>query len=114
MAPKNITSEFDPAKNAGEKRLEKMLVTLAKQKDYKAIKLLSNIERGLPDRMVALPGGIAVFAELKTYGQGQSPIQVRQMGKLKKLGFHCFVVDSPASLESFFSECEKLVNSKNL
>ena len=55
----------------------------------------------MPDRLVCLPGGQAVFVELKAPGKAPRPIQIHQIGLLKKLGFRVEVIDSKEQVDEF-------------
>lgn len=77
-----------------EKTVEAYLVRRVRQDGGEAFKLNSVGSAGLPDRLVLLPKGLAVFVELKAPGQAPRPLQICQMGKLKKLGQRVEVLDS--------------------
>lgn len=56
---------------------------------------------GIPDRLVLLPGGIVVFFELKRPVGGRfEPLQQRWHSKLRQLGFHVFVCNTKASVDT--------------
>ena len=55
----------------------------------------------VPDRLVCLPGGRAVFVELKAPGKAPRPIQIHQIGMLKQLGFRVEVIDSKEQVDEF-------------
>lgn len=56
---------------------------------------------GIPDRLVLLPGGIAVFFELKRpVGGKYEPLQLRWHSKLRQLGFKVFVCNTKASVDA--------------
>ena len=50
--------------------------------------------KGVPDRIVLLPGGKIIFAELKAPGCKLSPIQEKRKRQIEALGFEYRVVDS--------------------
>ena len=64
-----------------------------------ALKLSSQLHRGLPDRLVLMPGGLAFFAEIKTTGKKPTGLQKHCHAQLRDLGFEVYVIDSTASLE---------------
>ena len=64
-----------------------------------ALKLSSQLHRGLPDRLVLMPGGLAFFAEIKTTGKKPTGLQKHCHDQLRDLGFEVYVIDSTASLE---------------
>ena len=55
---------------------------------------LSGGSRGMPDRMVLLPGGRAIFVEVKRPGGVVSMHQLRWIARLRDLGFVAEVVKS--------------------
>ena len=50
--------------------------------------------RGVPDRIVMLPGGRIGFVELKAPGKKPRPLQLSRHRLFRGLGFLVFVVDS--------------------
>lgn len=57
--------------------------------------------RGIPDRLVLLPGGIVLFFELKRpVGGSFEPLQERWHGKLRQLGFRVYVCNTKASVDA--------------
>ena len=48
-----------------------------------------------------MPGGRAVFVELKAPGKAPRPIQIHQIGMLKQLGFRVEVIDSKEQVDEF-------------
>lgn len=81
-------------KKESEKLVERTLYNYTKEKGGLCIKLLTPFFQGLPDRLVLLPGGKAVFVELKTTGEKPRKIQVLVMDKLRRLGFPVYVIDT--------------------
>ena len=69
-----------------EKTLEAKLRREVEKRGGMAIKFLSQLHRGLPDRIVLLPGGIIYFVELKTTTGRLSRVQKFQLGILDRLG----------------------------
>jgi hypothetical protein len=90
-----------------EKNLEKEFNTIAKKLNGFSIKMLSSHITGLPDRLCLLPGGILFFAEIKTTGKKPTKIQLLIHGKLRKLGFKVYVIDSTMKLIEAFDEILK-------
>ena len=66
--------------------------------DCEYIKLLPFQIAGLPDRLVLLPSGVALFVEIKSTGQKPRKIQEWWHARLTKLGFAVFVVGDLTSL----------------
>jgi len=84
-----------------EKVLEKYLVAEVKKLGGWAIKLLSGLVKGLPDRLILLPGGVVAFVEVKTTGKKASKIQRIIHARLLMLGFRVEVVDSKEGINNF-------------
>ena len=84
-----------------EKLIEKKLTLQVKKMGGIAVKLVSPYHRGLPDRMILLPGGYTAFAELKSTGKTPTPLQRTAMTGLRDLGFFVEVIDSLESLSRF-------------
>ena len=86
-----------------EKVLEKYLVSEVKKLGGWAVKLLSGLVTGLPDRLILLPGGVVAFVEVKTTGEDPSPIQRVRHKKLRKLGFRVETLDSKEGINNFIN-----------
>lgn len=84
-----------------EKILEARLRTQIRARGGMCLKILSQHHRGLPDRLVLMPGCNAHFVEMKSTGKHPEPLQVRAMEQLEDLGFDCHVIDSSESLNLF-------------
>ena len=69
----------------------------------RAYKFVSPGNAGVPDRLICLPGGRAVFAELKAPGKKPRPLQIAAQAELRKLGFRVCVIDSRAAADKFLS-----------
>ncbi len=67
-----------------ESTIEKYLVTEVKKSDGIAYKFLSPGRRAVPDRLVLLPGGRAVFVECKAPGEKPRPEQLREHERLRR------------------------------
>lgn len=70
----------------------------------KAYKWVSPGNNGVPDRMVCLPGGRVVFAELKAPGKQPRPEQAAKHRELRALGFLVEVLDSKAAVDAFIED----------
>ena len=80
-----------------ESKIEKDCVTWAKAQGWLSYKFSSPSNRGVPDR-IFLKRGKTVFVEFKTPTGVISPLQVRQIEKIKSYDFKVFVIHS---LEGF-------------
>ncbi|KMV67432.1 nuclease [bacteria symbiont BFo2 of Frankliniella occidentalis] len=77
-----------------ESTIEKHLVAEVKKAGGIAYKFVSPGRRSVPDRLVLLPGGRAVFVECKAPGEKPRPEQLREHERLRGLGFIVVVLDS--------------------
>lgn len=73
--------------------------------DGKAYKFVSPGSNGVPDRLILLPRGRALFCELKAPGKEPSQQQLRVHDRLRGLGFPVFVVDSMAGVDDLIQTC---------
>lgn len=87
-----------------ESTIEKHLVAEVKKAGGMAYKFVSPGRRSVPDRLVLLPGGRAVFVECKAPGEKPRPEQLREHERLRAQGFTVIVLDSK-NLEGIL--CEK-------
>ena len=76
-----------------ERDIEKSLVDMVKRHGGLCLKWTCPGWSGVPDRIILLPGGHVIFAELKRpEGDKVAPLQVWWSRKLGELGFrHVFV-----------------------
>lgn len=71
----------------------------------RAYKFVSPGTRGVPERLVALPGGKLAFVELKAHGQKSRPTQELQQGRLRTLGCRVYAdVDSREKVDALLQE----------
>lgn len=70
----------------------------------KAFKWVSPGTRGVPDRIVVLPGSRIVFVELKAPGKSSTPWQLKQQRDIRRLGFEVRVIDTLEKVEAFVEE----------
>lgn len=77
-----------------ESTIEKHLVAEVKKAGGMAYKFVSPGRRSVPDRLVLLPGGRAVFVECKAPGEKPRHEQLREHERLRALGFTVVVLDS--------------------
>ncbi len=70
-----------------ESSIEAAFVRVLKRHGLMTLKLNVTGHRGWPDRIVFLPGGRAVFCELKRPGGKLRPLQEHVHAQLKALGF---------------------------
>lgn len=87
-----------------EKDVEAYLRGKVKEKGGLALKWVSPGYDGVPDRMVLLPGGRLIFAELKDAGKKPRKKQRLRHAALRALGFKVFVPDSRDSVDQMLKE----------
>ncbi|MCR5519960.1 MAG: VRR-NUC domain-containing protein [Bacteroidales bacterium] len=82
-----------------EKYLERQLVRQVTALGGACIKLTSQYHRGLPDRLILMPGAYTCFAEVKTTGKRRNALQQITCAELEALGFKVYVVDDKVSVQ---------------
>lgn len=87
-----------------EKLIERNLREGVKALGGLALKFSSPYHRGVPDRIVLMPGGRMYFVELKTTGKKPTLLQQKAIGELRELGFDARVIDNQESLNLFLEE----------
>ena len=67
---------------------------------------------GVPDRLILLPGGKVVFAELKAPGKKERRRQEYVQGLLRDMGFEVFsAVNTDAKILTVVNKCKELINN---
>ena len=89
-----------------EKDIEEYLRLGVKKLGGVAFKFTSPGNSGVPDRLIVMPGNRMYFVELKRPGGRTSPLQNRQISRLKDLGCRVLVVDSKESAERFLNDIQ--------
>lgn len=87
-----------------EDDIEQHFVKFAKTRDCVAYKLIFLNRKGFPDRSVLCPGGRIFFIEFKKKGKLQSPIQIKVMKALIKLGFEYHICDEIGQAETLLQD----------
>lgn len=90
-----------------EKLIEKKLREAVRHMGGKALKFSSPFETGYPDRLILMPEGRVLWAELKTTGKKPTEKQKQIQSYLRGLGFVSEVIDSEESLKDFLKRVEK-------
>ena len=106
---KNIFSGlFRPDKTITEKQVERNFVKAVKEAGGLAMKFISPGRVGVPDRIVLLPGGRAVFAEIKCPGGKLRKAQEAAHREIRATGFPVCVIRSDADIRTF---CEFFIDA---
>ena len=86
-----------------ERDVEARLCARIKAVGGAAYKFTSPARRGVPDRLVLMPGDppLTIFVELKRPGARPTPAQLREHNRLRDLGFRVEVIDSYEGVEVF-------------
>ena len=86
-----------------EKTVEKYCQDEAKRRGGKAVKWSSPSQRGVPDRIIILPGKIG-FLELKGSGKKPTKLQQHWIETLLSLGFNADYADSKEAVKDFMDK----------
>lgn len=89
-----------------EKDIEEYLRLGVKKLGGVAFKFTSPGNSGVPDRLIVMPGNRIYFVELKRPKRRTSPLQNRQISRLKDMGCRVLVVDSKESAEGFLNDIQ--------
>ena len=84
-----------------EKSIEAYLVRKVKEAGGRAYKFTSPSRRGVPDRIILMPGGRALFVEVKKPGGKLSPLQQKEIRDLRLFGHSVSVVDCKDDVDFF-------------
>ena len=98
-----------PLSHESEKVLEARFRTEIERLGGMAVKLSSQMHRGLPDRFVLMPEGLAFFAEIKSTGERPTRLQKHCHQQLRDLGFDVYVIDSTAGLEKAVAQIDRAI-----
>lgn len=89
---------------AQESKIEEYLRKQVRTRGGRAYKFISPGNSGVPDRLVCLPYGTAVFVELKAPGRKLTPLQEAKCRELLSLRQRVFVCDTKESVDEFMRE----------
>jgi len=87
-----------------EREHEKLLRKTVVRAGGLCIKLPAYLYRGIPDRLVLMPGARIFFLELKQDGKRPSKVQVAFRKILRTMGFYSEVIQGKSELERFLDE----------
>lgn len=100
-------SRYIKGRPSSESVLEKAVLKVLRDKGALCYKFVSPSKRGVPDDIVLLNGGKAVFVEFKS-PVGNHPVtklQQARIDEIKALGFDVFVVKTLADADIFIDYC---------
>jgi hypothetical protein len=84
-----------------ERDIEKALVVKVKSLGGTCEKFTSPNKRGVPDRIVTLPGGRIIFVECKRPGALATPLQLRDHATRRALGCDVRVISTMEQVDAF-------------
>lgn len=87
-----------------ESQLERKARLAVERIGGKMPKWVSPGNRGVPDRLTILPGGLTVYVELKAPGKPLEPLQRKWRKDLLALGHRHYKIDCEADIERFIQE----------
>ena len=87
-----------------ESRLERRLKKEIEKRGGLALKLTVPNKRGMPDRLILLPGEKIYFVEMKAPGEKPRPLQRKRAKQLQALGFSVYCLDSDEAIDDFLQE----------
>ncbi|RYF54992.1 MAG: VRR-NUC domain-containing protein [Comamonadaceae bacterium] len=90
---------MNTSKSIRESAVEKELVARVEAIGGQAYKFTSLGRRGVPDRLVLLPGRAPEFVELKRKGQKAKPHQVREHERMRAAGAVVHIIDDEAGID---------------
>jgi hypothetical protein len=89
-----------------EKLLDSRLKRYVEKRGGLYIKLTNM--RGIPDRLILLPGGLILIRELKTYGKQPTKLQASRIKMLQQLGFNANKITNEAEYLQTITEIDLL------
>lgn len=87
-----------------EREIENYLNDNIKKLGGRAYKFVSPGNRGVPDRMILLPGGRIIFVELKTKDRYPTKLQRAQIKRMRELGADVRVIRGMDAAKGFLDE----------
>lgn len=84
-----------------EKELEAKFKKRVEEHGAKVLKFVSPGCAGVPDRIVLIPGGRCIFAEIKKPGERLRPLQKHVIRQLINLGYPVWLIDSESRINEF-------------
>ena len=94
-------------KKQSEKATDALLRKRIKALGGKYIKIGTQYQSALPDRMCLLPGGRVVFVEVKSEGEKPTPLQDVTHREFRALRHRVEVIDTAEGVELFINSLNK-------
>lgn len=91
-----------------EKDIEKRLVREVKKLGGLCLKWVSPGNSGVPDRIVLMPGGKAIFVELKRPEGREEALQRYWKATLEALGFDCYTIYDYTEMQELIRKLAKM------
>lgn len=87
-----------------EKIVEAHLVKIVRGQGGECVKWSSPSNRGVPDRIVLMPGGHIGFVECKAPGKKPSDLQIHWITRLNEMGFPAMILDKKEDVEKILQK----------
>ena len=87
-----------------EREVERFFKTQLEKRGAIVWKFVSPGQAGVPDRVVLLPGGRGVFAEMKAPGEKPRPLQRAVFSRMARAGHPVYIIDSREAVKKFMEE----------
>jgi hypothetical protein len=100
---KNIVEHAD----ISEKNIESYLVDQLKTIRIACLKYSNANMVGYPDRLIVLPNGKVMWAEIKSKGKKPTAIQLVRHGYLKSIGHEVLIIDDKQQVDALVSQIAK-------
>ncbi len=87
-----------------EREVERFFKAQLEKRGAIVWKFVSPGQAGVPDRVVLLPGGRVVFAEMKAPGEKPRPLQRAVFARMARAGHPVYIIDSREAVKKFMEE----------
>lgn len=87
-----------------EREIERYFKAQLEKRGALVFKFVSPGQAGVPDRVVLLPGGRVVFAEMKAPGEKPRPLQRAVFARMARAGHPVYIIDSREAVKKFMEE----------
>ena len=87
-----------------EKDIERYFKTQLEKRGAIVWKFVSPGQAGVPDRVVLLPDGRVIFAEMKAPGEKPRKLQRAVFARMERAGHPVWIIDSREAVHKFMEE----------